>query len=197
MCVRRRAKLSCASLTEPSRGQTSLFSRRRPMTANPVRVSAYRATTATGVTARTLRNWEAKGLIRSRRSPTGHRVHDLSSLRSGFTEEPETAQESASSEYLINARVSSHRSRRMIWNVRSGFCQRNSLNTESYKTSVQELIGSGQGSAPLISAAYAALYESLWLPTGTVSQGLPSTFLSTLSQMLHVVHTSDRPPSRP
>lgn len=42
-------------------------------------ISAYRATAAIGVTARTLRNWEARGFIRTKRSPTGHRLYDLSS----------------------------------------------------------------------------------------------------------------------
>jgi hypothetical protein len=43
-------------------------------------ISAYRATQATGVTARTLRTWESKGLIQSKRSPTNHRIYNIASL---------------------------------------------------------------------------------------------------------------------
>lgn len=76
-------------------------------------LSAYRTASATGVTARTLRNWESKGIITSRRSPTGQRIYNLSSLPPGFsTIKPDEQQQSSSSgERFIYARVSSSKQR--------------------------------------------------------------------------------------
>ena len=73
-------------------------------------------------------------------------------------------------------------SRRTISNVRSSLSQPNSLITESYATSVQELIGADRGSVPWYAAQFAARYSRLWLPTETVSLDLPSSFSSTSSR---------------
>jgi putative resolvase len=107
--------------------------RRARMTGAPVWISAYRASAATGVTARTLRNWEARGLVKTKRTPTGQRVYDLASLPGGFAEPSAAAAAAPDSnarepgEYLIYARVSSNKHKvdleRQVESLREKFPQ--------------------------------------------------------------------------
>lgn len=62
--------------------------------------------------------------------------------------------------------------RRPIWNVRSNFSKNNSLDTKSYETSVQELIGIDQGYGEFFDTSLTDNYRNSWLPTGTDFPGL-------------------------
>jgi len=70
-------------------------------------LSAYRAPGAIGVTARTLRNWEQAGIIKAKRSPTGQRIYDVSSLRLRVCGPRGEQGERPAGEYIAYARVSS------------------------------------------------------------------------------------------
>lgn len=69
--------------------------------------------------------------------------------------------------------------RERIWSVKPRLCLNNTLNTKSYETSVQELIGSDPDLNPFFNAALVEKYKKLWLPTETDFQDLPSIFSST------------------
>lgn len=83
-------------------------------------LSAYRAPGAIGVTARTLRNWEQAGIIKAKRSPTGQRLYDLSSLRGRVS-----GARGDEGERIVYARVSSGKQRedleRQVESLRAQF----------------------------------------------------------------------------
>ncbi len=68
-----------------------------------------------------------------------------------------------------------------IWNVKSSFCQKNSLDIKLYETSVRELTGLDPDLKPFFDTAWKGQYERSWLPTET---GCPDSALSYSSSLL-------------
>lgn len=82
--------------------------------------------------------------------------------------------ESSTQEYLPQ-------NKKPIWNVKSSFCQKNSLDIKLYETSVRELTGLDPDLKPFFDTAWKDQYARSWLPTET---GCPDSALSYSSSLL-------------
>jgi len=76
-----------------------------PSEHKPKYLSAAKARNRLGVCAKTLRNWDSKGLIRTRRTPTGIRLYDIESIDPTIGEQDELSL--GPGRKFIYARVSS------------------------------------------------------------------------------------------